>query len=186
MLKEAVTLAGQDAYAASAAVTGSASYLADEQRRPPPFSLPKLSSSQHPPLCPWHYRRQELRQRFPAKPWVDVLSKADLLEEEFDEADRQMAAGQVAQQGQQHVETTAAGGSLPPLLPQQEVGSAVRYAAALPSALRVSSTRGEGVDALKEAMMQMLEQHGDLLKQQAQPAEEAGQQPLLSVAETPA
>ena len=30
--------------------------------------------------------RKELLQRFPSKLWIDVITKADLLEEEFDEA----------------------------------------------------------------------------------------------------
>lgn len=33
----------------------------------------------------WHIRR-ELLQRFPYKLWIDVITKADLLEEEIDEA----------------------------------------------------------------------------------------------------
>ncbi len=38
-------------------------------------------------------RRQQLRARFPDKLWLDVLSKADLLEEELDAADAMYAAG---------------------------------------------------------------------------------------------
>lgn len=37
--------------------------------------------------------RQHLRERFPTKLWLDVLSKADLLEEEFDAADVLAASG---------------------------------------------------------------------------------------------
>ena len=92
---------------------------------------------------------------------MDVLSKTDLLEEEFDEADRQRA--QHAQQD---------GAAPPPQLQRQQeqqldVGSAVQFAAALPGALRVSSTSGAGIDELKGAMLQMLEQHD--LQQQSQP-----------------
>lgn len=36
--------------------------------------------------------RKELLQRFPYKLWIDVITKADLLEEEFDEA-RSMGTG---------------------------------------------------------------------------------------------
>ncbi len=38
-------------------------------------------------------RRGELRRRFAGKPWLDVFSKADLLEEEFDAAEDLLAAG---------------------------------------------------------------------------------------------
>ena len=37
-------------------------------------------------------RRGELRRRFAGKPWLDVFSKADLLEEEFDAAEDLLAA----------------------------------------------------------------------------------------------
>lgn len=40
--------------------------------------------------------RQHLRARFPGKLWLDILSKADLLEEEFDEADSFLAAASAA------------------------------------------------------------------------------------------
>jgi hypothetical protein len=106
--------------------------------------------------------RDELKRRFPTKPWVDVLSKADLLEEEFDEADRQQA--QHAQQDgvvQQEGASTAQQQSQQ----HQEVRSAVQFAAVLPGALRVSSTSGAGIDELKGAMLQMLERH-DLQQQQ--------------------
>ena len=38
-------------------------------------------------------RSADLRRRFAGKPWLDVFSKADLLEEEFDAADELLAAG---------------------------------------------------------------------------------------------
>ena len=119
-----------------------------------PPCLPALCACPTLPRC-----RDELQRRFPTKPWVDVLSKADLLEEEFDEADRQRA--QQAQHTQQEGATSAALHHQQ----QQEVGSAVQFAAALPGALRVSSTSGAGIDELKVAMLQMLEQH-DLQQQQ--------------------
>lgn len=89
--------------------------------------------------------REELQQRFPAKPWVDVLSKADLLGDEFDAADQVLQAAGPASQ-QQHEQQ-----------PRLAVGNAVQFAAALPAALRVSSTSGEGLDALKGAMLKVLE-----------------------------
>lgn len=104
--------------------------------------------------------REELRQRFPGKPWVDVLSKADLLEEELDAADQLLgaagAAGTHTQQQQQVQQQQQ--GQQPASQQQPPVSDAVQFAAALPAALRVSSTSGEGVDALKLAMLQMLEQ----------------------------
>lgn len=96
--------------------------------------------------------REELRQRFPGKPWVDVLSKADLLEEELDEADRLLA--------QQQQQAAAAGqGQAPQQQQPHTAPSAVQFAAALPGALRVSSMSGAGVGALKGAMLRMLEEH---------------------------
>lgn len=104
--------------------------------------------------------REELRQRFPGKPWVDVLSKADLLEEELDAADQLLgaagAAGTHTQQQQQVQQQQQ--GQQPASQQQPPVSDALQFAAALPAALRVSSTSGEGVDALKLAMLQMLEQ----------------------------
>lgn len=182
--------------------------------RAPP-TLPMLPAHSPLPFC-----REELKRRFPTKPWVDVLSKADLLEEEFDEADTVLAAGglgagpqpaperapaspEVGQQqeprgmqgqghgegeeelaaeqqqrhtlqpaaAQQQVAAAAADAraahqqaAQPPAHQQQlqqpqRLGSAVQFAAALPHALRVSSTSGDGVDELKLAMLAMLEQH---------------------------
>ncbi len=104
--------------------------------------------------------REELKQRFPGKPWVDVLSKADLLQAEFDAADRLAEAARAAgqQQAQQQEQEQQPQPPSPPQQQQPSVSNAVQFAAALPAALRVSSTSGEGVDALKVAMLQMLEQ----------------------------
>jgi GTPase Era involved in 16S rRNA processing len=84
--------------------------------------------------------RAELRARFPGKAWVDVLSKADLLQPVFEEAD-----------------ALAAGGRRFPA--QTGVGpSAAEYASALPAAVRVSSISGDGIPALKDSMLAMLEE----------------------------
>lgn len=83
--------------------------------------------------------RKELLERFPGKPWIDVFSKTDLLEEEFDEADDRNRSG------------TTNGTA--------EVATAVDFAAAVPGALRVSSLTGGGVDNLKEAMLGMLAEY---------------------------
>lgn len=109
-----------------------------------------------------------------------MLSKGDLLEEEFDEADMLLAAQGLAEQ-----QCTEAGGpqgtmsisgaadqsmhaakaeSIATEQPQHQVGSAVQFAAALPHALRVSSTSGHGVERLKLGMLATLEQH-DLQQQ---------------------
>lgn len=56
--------------------------------------------------------RQHLRARFPGKLWLDILSKADLLEEEFDEADSFLAAASAAAEDGGHaapVDSLAAG-----------------------------------------------------------------------------
>ncbi|KAL4425825.1 hypothetical protein ABPG75_009841 [Micractinium tetrahymenae] len=131
--------------------------------------------------------REELKQRFLSKPWVDVLSKADLLEEEFDEADRLLASNDPIQQ--QRAQPPAEQGAAPishvagrladatgcdtiaAHQSQRQVSSAVQFAAVLPHALRVSSTSGAGVEQLKLAMLAMLEQH-DLQQQQQHPEPE--------------
>lgn len=116
-------------------------------------------------LCPqpWvsHTCRQELRQRFPDKPWLDVLSKADLLEEELDEADQLMATAAAGQGKQQQQAANAVLGSHAPPS-QHPVSTAVQFAAALPAALRVSSTSGVGIAELKLGMLQMLTSNKDL------------------------
>ncbi|GAB4823843.1 hypothetical protein N2152v2_010889 [Parachlorella kessleri] len=53
--------------------------------------------------------RHDLRERFPDKPWIDVLSKADMLEEEFDAADEL-----AAQQGQHPAQPQHAGSHTAP------------------------------------------------------------------------
>ena len=117
--------------------------------------------------------REELRQRFAGKPWVDVLSKADLLEEELDAADQLLAAaGAAGAPGQQQQQQ----GQQPASQQQPPVCDAVQFAAALPAALRVSSMSGEGVDALKLAMLQMLKQQ-PLGQQQGAAAEAAEDTP---------
>jgi nucleolar GTP-binding protein len=96
--------------------------------------------------------RADLRARFAGKPWLDVLSKADLLEEEFDAADE--AAGGAA--AGEPVFSGEAGPNV--------VAHSVAFAAAVPSALRVSSLSGGGIDGLKAGMLRMLEEH-DLQQQ---------------------
>jgi hypothetical protein len=96
------------------------------------------STIPHKPTC--RTPRSELKARFEGKPWLDVLSKADLLEEEFDEADERLA------------ERAEAGGEgAGPI-----VCDAISFVEALPHAQRVSAVVGCGIDGLKEAMLRML------------------------------
>lgn len=82
--------------------------------------------------------RSDLKKKFPTKPWLDVFSKADLLEEEFDEVDERVGRGE-GEVG--------------------EVTDAIQFASALPTALRISSLTGYGIEELKSSMLEMLEQH---------------------------
>lgn len=90
--------------------------------------------------------RAELKRRFPTKPWLDAFSKADLLEEELDEA------------AQRRAEAAAACGGGGGDLAAAAVADAVDFARVLPGALPVSSLTGEGVEGLKAAMVAMLEE----------------------------
>jgi hypothetical protein len=89
-----------------------------------------------------------------------VLSKADLLEEELDEADQRAAQ----HQRPCHEE------------PTRDV-DAVEFAARLPHALRVSSMSGAGVDLLKTAMLTMLQDDSMQQPPTAVPQENEQQQP---------
>lgn len=73
--------------------------------------------------------RRSLRERFPGKLWLDVLSKADLLEEEFDAADDLDAAEALA------AAEAAAGADSPAGSPQSE-GGASPATATRPQSLR--------------------------------------------------
>jgi nucleolar GTP-binding protein len=88
--------------------------------------------------------REELRERFQGKPWLDVLSKADLLEEEFDEADNRNKIND---------NTNAENNN------NVVINDAIDFAAAVPAAQRVSSLTGNGIDKLKESMLNMLEEY---------------------------
>jgi nucleolar GTP-binding protein len=119
--------------------------------------------------------REELRARFPHKSWVDVLSKADMLGAAFAEADWQIRHQEQpvqrdAQPEQLPAQESQVAGGLAAAEAsikygpthqryqrQQDELDAVRFAAALPGAVRVSSTHGEGIGTLKQAMLRMLE-----------------------------
>ena len=83
-----------------------------------------------------------------------------MLEEELDEADRQLRE-----------EAASAGGAaaVADQLTASAVG-AVQFAAALPDALRVSSTSGTGIEELKVAMLQMIERHDLAAQLEGRPA----------------
>lgn len=81
--------------------------------------------------------RHDVHSMFPGKPWLDVFSKADLLEEELDEAQERLAAGATG---------------------PQSPGNAVELAMALPHALRVSSLTGDGMEELKESILETMQQ----------------------------
>ena len=108
--------------------------------------------------------RKELRERFPGKPWLDVFSKTDLLEEEFDAADDRnnlnasrndtSSSNGISSTGEENRGNSAAMAS-----EDVVVVTAIDYAAAVPSALRVSSLTGAGIDELKNAMLRMLEEN---------------------------
>ena len=129
--------------------------------------------------------RQELRERFPNKPWLDVFSKADLLHQVFSAADRMARAnpeynfagpqdwarameGQHAQTVQFHstdVDATAGHGNALESsgtdtfdLGSERGRDAVAVAVALRDAMRVSCLNEVGLLALMDAVMRMLGQ----------------------------
>lgn len=107
--------------------------------------------------------RDELQRRFAGKPWVDVLSKADLLGDVWAAAQQQggLQTTQQQQQGglqtqqqqevQQEVQREGSGGS------SAAVQDAVQFAAALPGAVRVSSLTEEGLEQLQASLLGMLQ-----------------------------
>jgi len=88
--------------------------------------------------------RCELRRRFSDKPWVDVISKTDLLTELLAEADAMPPLEAAA--GADAVAVDAL------------VGSPLELARALPGAQRVSSVTGGGIEALQDSVLAMVEQ----------------------------
>eukprot|EP00882_Tetradesmus_deserticola_P030021 GHRQ01033675.1.p1 GENE.GHRQ01033675.1~~GHRQ01033675.1.p1 ORF type:complete len:159 (+),score=91.91 GHRQ01033675.1:371-847(+) len=99
----------------------------------------------------WAIRR-ELRARFPAKPWLDVLSKSDLLQDVW----------QLAEQQQQQPHPNSSSSSGAGVLggaaaAAADVQDAVQFAAALPGAVRVSSVTEQGLVQLQEGLVQMLQ-----------------------------
>eukprot|EP00889_Picochlorum_renovo_P007515 jgi/Picre1/34545/NNA_002013.t1 len=85
--------------------------------------------------------REELLERFPEKQWIDVFSKADILEEELDRADELLAANTPIQSD---IDGRLRSGSL----------TAVDMACLIYPML-LSSITGDGTDSLKERMIAM-------------------------------
>ncbi|KAF6264314.1 P-loop containing nucleoside triphosphate hydrolase protein [Scenedesmus sp. NREL 46B-D3] len=100
----------------------------------------------------WAIRR-ELRARFPSKPWLDVLSKADLLQDEWQQVEQQQqdsSAGSSSSSCGEVVAGTATAAAA-------DVQDAVHFAAVLPNAVRVSSVTEQGLVQLQEGLVHMLQ-----------------------------
>ncbi|KAF8060507.1 nog-1 [Scenedesmus sp. PABB004] len=107
--------------------------------------------------------RAELRRRFPAKPWVDVLSKADMLGAVWAAADGLQAQAAASGSSSSNGGGGSSGGSSQPgseassvLAAPPEVQDAVEYATALPGAVRVSTLDEAGLPDLQRALVAML------------------------------
>lgn len=87
--------------------------------------------------------REELLQRFPTKPWVDVFSKADVLQEQLSRADVLLQEG-------------ASESILREVVEHGRDLEAAELACLIPQASRVSSLTGDGIDDLKEHMIAMM------------------------------
>lgn len=94
----------------------------------------------------WAIRR-ELRARFPAKPWIDVLSKADLLQEVWQEVEQQ----------RQHSNSSSESAATAGAAAAVDVQDAVQFAAAITDAVRVSSVTEQGLGELQERLVEMLQ-----------------------------
>lgn len=81
--------------------------------------------------------RSELLRRFPHKLWIDVISKGDLLEEEFDAADE--------------------AGCCEPPAADASPRDAVQAVQWLPHAIRVSSVTEEGIEDMKAAVLALMD-----------------------------
>jgi nucleolar GTP-binding protein len=86
--------------------------------------------------------RQELKERFPGKIWIDVFSKADLLLADFAAADRDTAAMLSENGNDANISDEL---------------SAKDVACLIPGARRVSSLTGDGIEELKADMLCMLD-----------------------------
>lgn len=95
--------------------------------------------------------RQELREKYGARiPWVDVLTKVDLLTEEYG------IGGEEGRERLGGVAERRCSDSLDENEPEV-VSTPEELSAALPRAVRVSTPEGLGLDELKEAVMEAME-----------------------------
>lgn len=115
--------------------------------------------------------RQELKQRFPDKPWVDVLSKADLLEDVWQAAGAAAAGTAGIQPDQQQLDQQQRTGQQEEVV--VEVQDAVQFAAALPHAVRVSSVTEAGFRQLQEELVSLLKSPAALAQLAAAAAADA-------------
>lgn len=110
--------------------------------------------------------RQELKQRFPNKPWIDVLSKEDLLQDVWQEAAAIRQQHQQQQGGGQ--DGGGDGGDV-----AGSVQTAVQFAAALGDAVRVSSVTEEGFRQLQQELVVLLKSRAALEQSAAAAAADA-------------
>ena len=90
--------------------------------------------------------RVELKRQFPGKPWLDVLSKADLVREERLRRESEDCDDGYHDSGADEVGLTPLAGEM----------SALAYNA-LPGALRVSAVTEEGIDSLRAGIAGLVE-----------------------------
>ena len=129
--------------------------------------------------------REELRARFPDKAWLDVLSKADLLQTVFAEADSRAVAGSTGEASKGH-ESHLGQSSRGRLSDAAGRGHSVAgcagdmdaqaVAVALPEAVRVSSMTSAGFAELKAGVISMLEGRVHAEHVQSQPESQTGAQ----------
>ncbi|GLC36316.1 hypothetical protein PLESTB_000774700 [Pleodorina starrii] len=129
--------------------------------------------------------RQEVRARFPDRPWIDVLSKADMLQDVFAAADDLSTRGRpdaAAAAEATKATTTAtavaqpagAGGRSGEGQAGEEAGegvgalSAVEVAARMPTAVRISSLTHDGIPQLQLAIIGMLRAQAQARREQQQ------------------
>lgn len=99
--------------------------------------------------------RQEVRQRYPEKAWVDVLSKGDLVQPILD-AGAALRAKLQAEGSQQQGSTTGAADAAGDTVPT--ISSAEEIVARLPHALCVSSVTSAGIKELQKGIVGMFQE----------------------------
>ena len=114
--------------------------------------------------------RDELKRQFPGKPWLDVLSKADLVREERLRRESEDCDDGYRDSGADEVGLTPLAGEM----------SAMAYNA-LPGALRVSAVTEEGIDSLRAGIAGLVEcpLSGDHDRPRTPPPQEQKYHPLV-------